>query len=180
MSNCCGGGSILSGQRSKIKTRAGHVTVMRGRLFWALEGKRLAGGAGRVAAWTCSPLSPELETGSRGWLPVPGRPCVFWVITGFGVPSTGRGHAVQTNMLEPASRLWPDTPPPSSSSSSSLCSHLHRLQHVPTTPLLRRNSLLFLPPFISSSPPHLLVFFILLKTGPSLDLSLENKCLTNT
>lgn len=46
------------------------------------------------------------------WLREPVRPCVFWVITGFGIHSAGRGHAVETNVLEPALSLGPDTPPP--------------------------------------------------------------------
>lgn len=78
--------------------RTGHVKVMRGHLFSALEGKRADCRLGRMAAH-----GPELETGKWCWLRNPVRPCVFWIITGFGVPSTGRGHAVGTNMLEPAS-----------------------------------------------------------------------------
>lgn len=37
----------------------------------------------------------------------PVRPCVFWVITGFGIPSAGRGHAVETGVLEPVPRWGP-------------------------------------------------------------------------
>lgn len=69
--------------------------------------------AGRMAAGTRIPRSPEQESGKWCWLRDPVRPCVFWVITGFGIPSAGRGHAVETNVLEPAPLLGPDTPPPS-------------------------------------------------------------------
>lgn len=35
------------------------------------------------------------------------RPRVFWVITGFGIPSAGRGHVVETGVLEPVPRWGP-------------------------------------------------------------------------
>lgn len=42
------------------------------------------------------------------WETVPARrPGVFWVMTGFGIPSAGRGHAVETGMLEPVPRRGP-------------------------------------------------------------------------
>lgn len=41
------------------------------------------------------------------WLRDPGRPCVFWVITGFSILSAGRGHVVETGVLEPVPRWGP-------------------------------------------------------------------------
>lgn len=47
------------------------------------------------------PRRPEWPSGKQCWLRDPVRPCVFWVITGFGIPSAGRGHVVETGVLEP-------------------------------------------------------------------------------
>lgn len=55
-----------------------------------------------------SPHSPELQSGKQSsWLRDPGRPCVFWVITGFSILSAGRGHVVETGVLEPVPRWGP-------------------------------------------------------------------------
>lgn len=55
-----------------------------------------------------SPHSPELQSGKlSSWLRDPGRPCVFWVITGFSILSAGRGHVVETGVLEPVPRWGP-------------------------------------------------------------------------
>lgn len=53
------------------------------------------------------PHSPEQPSGKPRWLGDPGRPCVFWLITGFGILSAGRGHAVETGVLEPVPRRGP-------------------------------------------------------------------------
>lgn len=123
---------------------------------------------------TCVPRSPERDSGKQCcWLRDPVRPCVFWVITGFGIHSAGRGHAVETNVLEPAPSLGPDTPPPflhrpHRSRPVSVLSHLlHRLQcvfqHVRAKPLPLRNSLCLLIlsfPLFFSLPLGRLVFCI--------------------
>lgn len=62
---------------------------------------------GRTAAEKHIPHSPEQKSGKQCWLRDPVRPCVFWVITGFGIPSAGRGHAVETGVLEPVPRWGP-------------------------------------------------------------------------
>lgn len=55
-----------------------------------------------------SPHSPELQSGKlSSWLRDPGRPCVFWVITGFSILSAGRGHVVETGVLEPVPHWGP-------------------------------------------------------------------------
>lgn len=51
--------------------------------------------------WQSRDIHPIQSSGNQCWLRDPVRPCVFWVITGFGITSAGRGHAVETGMLEP-------------------------------------------------------------------------------
>lgn len=67
------------------------------------------------------------ESREAEWDPVPAQETesdhgVFWVITGFGVPSAGRGHVVETGVLELVPGWGPDTPPP-----------LRRLRRSPRT-----------------------------------------------
>lgn len=88
--------------------------------------------------------------GKLCWLTDPVGPRVFWVITGFGIHSAGRGHAVETGVPEPVPRWGPilllsvllvhsvlPPPPP-------VCRLQCLLRLVKAKPLPLRNSL---PPF---------------------------------
>lgn len=122
--------------------RSGHVKVMRGHSIFGFGREE-----GRLSNWAEWQRTYPTRARAGDWETVLAqKPCVFWVITGFGVPSTGRGHAVGTNMLEPAWVPGPDTPPPSSSSSLSPPS-------VTTCPLRTAPSEEF--SFVSSSFPFL-------------------------
>ncbi len=63
-------------------------------------------------AETHIPHSPEQASGKQCWLRDPVRPCVFWVITGFGIPSAGRGQCGRNQRAGACPSLGPDTPPP--------------------------------------------------------------------
>lgn len=76
-------------------------------LFLASGGKGGLKTRQKSRAETLVPHSPEQKSGKQCWLRDPVRPCVFWVITGFGIPSAGRGHAVETGVLEPVPRWGP-------------------------------------------------------------------------
>lgn len=76
-------------------------------LFLASGVKQVDCRLDRIATETHVPHSPEQLSGKQCWLRDPVRPCVFWVITGFGIPSAGRGHAVETGVLEPVPRWGP-------------------------------------------------------------------------
>lgn len=144
---------------------------MREGLFLASGGEKVDCRLGRMAAETRIPHSPEQEKGKRCWLRDTVRPCVFWVITGLGIPSAGMGPCGRNQRAGacPSAGARNSSSSSCSPSSSSFClplSHLlHQLQcvfqHVQAKPLPLRNSLcLLILSFPLFFPLLALLFFL--------------------